>query len=342
MSARDTLTWEENAVAAIGGVGITLAMVAGMIIGFGSDDVDLANLLVTAGLALVAVAAALWLVLLRPWEKFDDLQTPYYTGHHHEEHHDEHEEEHAQDTVVTAELDPVEIGGGAEAEAIVAVDAEAAEEIVQLPEVKDEVTNEEIVKIEEAEPVVDTITNESVVEEAVEAPEVAEVVEVDEDAEDDLRIIEGIGKKSEEALKDYGIKTFAAIAAYDPVDLEALVKNELKVRLVGSTATWVRQAKLAAVGDLSELEELQARIKNGYLYDDLTQIKGIGAASQDALYEAKIRAFDELAVASVEDLEAALDAAGVGAKTHIGTWAQQAQFIVNDDLSDLKAFQDSL
>jgi hypothetical protein len=44
------------------------------------------------GIGLVIVALLLWLALLRPWNSFDDLQTPFYTGHDHDDHHTEAED----------------------------------------------------------------------------------------------------------------------------------------------------------------------------------------------------------------------------------------------------------
>lgn len=83
---------EEYIVAAIAGFGLLLAMAAGLFNAFGSRE-ELLGLSLTQvayiGLFFIAAGLALWLVLLRPWEQFDDLQTPYYTGHDH--HHGEAE-----------------------------------------------------------------------------------------------------------------------------------------------------------------------------------------------------------------------------------------------------------
>lgn len=352
MSVREPFNWEENLVAATTGLGLLLAISAGLATGFGSDDGDLKQLLLFAGLGLIGVGMALWLVLLRPWEQFDDLETPYFTGHHHDEHDDAHD--HAQHEVLA--------GGGAEEHVLVA----EAEPIVEAS-----ISSEPVVAYAEdvepvVEPVIEVATTEDTLPEATIAetivvPEVAEVVEpetvetvetveppavtpiaVDPDREDDLRVIEGIGAKTEEALKASGIKSFAAVAAHTAEALEHIVKVDHGVRIVGSTHTWRKQAALAAAGDFTALDDLKARIKNGYLYDDLTDIEGIGPAIQEALYEAKIRSYEELAAASLEDLQNALKKGGVSSNRNIETWAQQAQLIVNGDITGFEALKASL
>ncbi|MCB9435970.1 MAG: hypothetical protein H6673_03140 [Anaerolineales bacterium] len=297
MAARDQLTWEENLVAAIGGSGIFLAILGGLLMGFGEGS-DLTSLFATVGVMLVVVSASIWMVLLQPWKKFDDLKTAYYTGHHHD-HHDDHAHDVAH---AVADEHFAETGGGQHpVEALV------------------------------APPVVEAVVAEA------EAPIVATPAPVAEP--DDLKLIEGVGPKTEEALNALGISTFAQIGAMNAAELEEKVKAQ-GVRLVGSTSTWVSQAKLLAAGELTELDELKKRIKGGYLYDELTLIEGIGEKAQEALYEAKYRSFDDIAAAGPDELKQALEAAGLSMSPE--TWPKQAQFIVADDLSGLKAYQDSL
>lgn len=292
MAARDELRWEENLVAAIAGLGLLLAILGGLLIGFDADNGDTAGLFAIAGIGLVVVATIVWFVLVRPDKQFDDLQTPYFTGHHHEE---EHLEE--------AEIDV------------------AAEMVV-----------EEGVMPPITEPVAETVVADSTVEEeAIEPPEAPEVEEespAEEPEADDLRHIEGIGPKAAEALYSSGITTYAEIAKMSPEDLERIVKDEKGVRIVGSTSTWVRQAVLAAADEDAQLEELKARIKNGVLYDDLMQIEGIDSTIQEALNEARIRSYDELAAASLEELEKALADADISGADPV-KWPIQAQAILD-------------
>jgi predicted flap endonuclease-1-like 5' DNA nuclease len=325
MSVREPLNVEENAVAAVAGLGILFAMVAGILIGFG-DDSDAVNTLFLVGLGLVVLGVAGWLAVLRPWEQYDDLQTPLYKGHHHAA-----EEAAPAPEIRTTVEDPLsEPTSGTVVGAV--VEPETAP-----PQQPNTTTT---TSAPPAEPVVEPEVVE--IEHVVEHPAETAPAEVEATGDDDLQMIEGIGNKSEQALKEYGITTFAQLAAYDPFELERLVKEELSVRLVGSTIAWVRQAKLAAAGDLTALEQLQERVTSGYLYDDLTQIVGIDEAAQDALYEAKIRAFDNLAVAPAETLQAALESAGIEGASHVESWPQQAKFIVDGDLSGLADYQANL
>ncbi len=297
MAARDELRWEENLVAAIGGLGLLLAILGGLFIGFDDSAGDTAGLLAIAGLGLIVVAFVIWFVLLQPWERFDDLQTPYFTGHHHEEDHEE-----AGEVDVAAEMiiepDAPSLTKEPVAEAVVA-DSTVETEAVKPPEPTTPVEQEE---------------------------EVAAPAEVTEP--DDLREIEGIGPKAAEALNMSGITTFAQIAAMSPEDLERIVKEEQKVRIVGSTSVWVRQAILAAAGNEAALDDLKVLIKNGVLYDDLTIIEGIDSNVQDVLNEGKVRSYDELAAASAEELEEILSDAGLSG-LDFAEWPAKAQEIVD-------------
>ena len=373
MAQRERLSWEENLVAAIAGLGILLLMIAGMLIGFTDSNKDTAETLAIAGAILVVVGAAVWLLLLQPWHKFDDLKTPHYTGHHHDDDHDDghaHEEEHhelvaGEVDIVTADVVPEvtdiqvieenptdepqvlavtaepEVSDSSidsiteEAEAPIQTDAANVSEDVEAnvesaldtPDVTDVQPSEEK-PIDE--PQVSENTVDPVVEET-EAPPQTDVVDPSEDVEaniepDDLRILEGIGVKVEAALNAEGITTFAQLSEMSPDELEQLVKVKQKVRIVGSTKTWVRQAKLAASGDIVALEALQQRIKNGYLYDDLTQISGLGDKAQEALNKAKIRSYEDLSSASVNQLNKILDKAGLNMNPE--GWPEAAKSLV--------------
>jgi predicted flap endonuclease-1-like 5' DNA nuclease len=257
---------EQNLAYVIGG-GVLIAMAALFFAALGTvqDDRYTISVLIV-GLAVAVVGVASWLILLRPWEKFDDLKTPYYTGH----------AEHA------------------EAETTAAQSAPAAA--------------------------------------TKEAPRPA--------GPDDLTLIEGIGPKSAAALAAAGITSFAQIASMAPAELETLVKQR-RVRLVGSTDTWPQQARLAASGDLTALEDFQKRIKGGILHDDLTEIEGIGPKAQAALYQAGIRTYQDLAQSTPDALRRILDDAEL--KTvNPQTWPEQAGLIVRDDLTGLKKLQDEL
>lgn len=255
MPAQEKLSPTEQNLAFLIGGGVIISMLALFFAALGTvqDDRYTISVLIV-GLAVVIIGVAGWMILLRPWEKFDDLKTPYYTGH---------------------------------------AETEAATPQTPRP----------------AGP-------------------------------DDLTLIEGIGPKSAAALAAAGITTFAQIARMSPRDLEQVIKQH-KVRLVSSTETWPEQARLAASGDLTALEDFQKRIKGGILHDDLTQIEGIGPKAQAVLYQAGIRTFQDLAQSTPETLRQILVAAGL--KTvNPQTWPEQAALVVRDDLTGLKKLQDDL
>ncbi len=254
-------------MAYLAGAGIALTMVALFLIALGTASDTLTTSLLIVGLAVLALGAAGWLFFLRPWKQFDDLKTPYYTGHH---------------------------------------DAPAAAEPV-------------------AEPV------------ASAAPEpVAEPPKPD-----DLTLIEGVGPKSAAALAAGGVTTFAQVAAMTPDALEAMIKGQ-KVRLVGSTASWPAQAHLAAAGELTALEDLQRRIKSGgKVHDDLTQIEGIGPKAQEALFQAGLLTFQDIAHVAPDTLRLIL--AGAGLTTlNPDRWPEQAALAAGHNLTDLKKLKDEL
>jgi len=247
-------TQTEFIVAAIVYTGLLLGIATGIFGAFGTRDeffgVGLTGILYI-GIALVVIGAALWLALLRPWENFDDLKTPYYTGH---DHHDEHEG-------------------------------------------------------------------------------------------DDLHIIEGIGPKAQEALFAAGITTFTKLADSSVDSLKkALTAAGLNLSIM-KPDTWPRQARLAAHGDIEGLNAYKDELHGGVdvTPDDLTVIEGIGPKAQEALTAAGISSYAQLAAASVDDLKAALDAAGSRMKLlKPDTWPKQAQFVVDGDAEGFVAYLDKL
>jgi len=264
--AQEKLSPTEQYLAYVIGGGVITAMVALFLTALGTVEDDRYTIsLLIVGLAVMIIGVVGWMVMLRPWEQFDDLKTPHYTGH------DEH--------------------------------AEAGSTVAQP---------------------------------AVSAP----AMPPRSAGPDDLTLIEGIGPKSAAALAAAGITSFAQIARMTPEELEKVIKDH-KVRLVGSTSTWPQQARLAASGDLTALEDFQKRIKGGVLHDDLTQIEGIGPKAQAALYEAGVRTYQDLARSTPEALRQILAAAGL--KTvNPQTWPEQAALVVRDDLTGLKKLQDEL
>jgi F-type H+-transporting ATPase subunit gamma len=76
--------------------------------------------------------------------------------------------------------------------------------------------------------------------------------------------------------------------------------------------------------------------------DDLTKIEGIGPKMSRALIAAGIDTFEKLSKASEDDIRGAIDAAGMRLAPGLGTWAEQAEYLVRGDETGLQAFQDTL
>ncbi|NJL92926.1 MAG: hypothetical protein HC915_03995 [Anaerolineae bacterium] len=95
--AHPPLEDQELFIAAIGGVGLALIIGAAVFSGFGTvEDTSTLTVAAIVGFGALVLAAVLWWGAMRPWESFDDLKTPYYTGHdHHHEHPQLHVEDHA-------------------------------------------------------------------------------------------------------------------------------------------------------------------------------------------------------------------------------------------------------
>ncbi len=91
------------------------------------------------------------------------------------------------------------------------------------------------------------------------APQAAKLVEMH--AEDDLVIIEGIGPKVAEILKQNGILTFAQLAA-TPVPALQKILQDNGLRFL-KPDSWPEQGRLAAAGQLEELKTLQDRLVAG-------------------------------------------------------------------------------
>ena len=78
---------------------------------------------------------------------------------------------------------------------------------------------------------------------------------------DDLKVIEGIGPKSAEALYGAGVQTYTKLAGMEPDAIQVILRAA-GVR-VPYPQTWPEQAALAATGSWEVLEELQGILKGG-------------------------------------------------------------------------------
>ena len=76
--------------------------------------------------------------------------------------------------------------------------------------------------------------------------------------------------------------------------------------------------------------------------DDLTRIEGVGKKYADALAAAGINTYAKLSQASLDELQAAADAAGLTNRASMETWAEQAVYAARGDWDGLQKFQDTL
>lgn len=298
--AQERLKQDDQIVAFIIGLGITIVIVSFILMAIGSVGTGDGSAGLAFGFLLIGLGVGFWLFQVQPWKGFDDLTTPHFTGHAHDDEH------HAEPAAAAVAAEP-------------AVVAEAPKPEPE-PEPKAEPAPKPAAKAPEPEP----------------EPEPEPAAEPD-----DLTLIEGIGPKSAEALAAAGITTYAQVAATSPADLEKAIKDR-KVRLVGSAETWPEQARIAAGGDLTALEQYQGRIKqvtDEAPEDDLTLIEGIGPKSGEALKNAGIKTFAQVAATSPADLEKAIKDQKVRLVGSTETWPMQADLAAKGDLDGLKALQ---
>ena len=82
-----------------------------------------------------------------------------------------------------------------------------------------------------------------------------------EGAVDDLIKIEGIGPKVASVLNQAGITTFEALTNASPEEIQQVL-NRAGLQMM-NPESWMEQARLAARGDWTALERLQAELKGG-------------------------------------------------------------------------------
>lgn len=80
---------------------------------------------------------------------------------------------------------------------------------------------------------------------------------------------------------------------------------------------------------------------HGSQADDLTTLEGIGPKVAKILNERDIRSFADLAKAKADEIQKALDAAGLQ-MMNPESWIEQAKFAARGDVKSLKKLQDEL
>jgi predicted flap endonuclease-1-like 5' DNA nuclease len=183
-------------------------------------------------------------------------------------------------------------------------------------------------------------------------------------AADDLLIIEGIGPKTNDALRAAGITTFAQLAASDEARLRSIMEGA-GLKFTPSIKTWAKQAGYLVRGDQKGFEEYTAyliagqdpkdvevvethsttvlsSVRRGLKPDDLTIIEGIGPKMNQALLAAGIDTFAELAASSEDRLRQVIEAAQMPFSPSLPTWAKQAEYLVRGDMEGFKQYTEHL
>ena len=186
---------------------------------------------------------------------------------------------------------------------------------------------------------------------------------------DKLQIVEGIGPKMEEVLRENGIKTFGALAAATPDSLRNILNKYGDKYKIIDPATWPKQAKLADDRKWNDLIELQKTLDTGrgdtatdgntdsklekwlikagvirrWAQDDLKAVEGIGPKIEELLHKAGIKTWRALSETPVGRIQEILDAAGPKYALAVpGTWPKQAGLAADGRWDELQALQDSL
>ncbi len=185
--------------------------------------------------------------------------------------------------------------------------------------------------------------------------------------EDNLQVIEGIGPKMEEVLKENGVLNWTLLSGKTPEELNAILgKYGDKYRII-DPGTWPEQASLAQQGKWYDLVNLQKRLNNGktsaegisnskvekllvksglmkmYSTDDLKAIEGIGPKIENLLKNAGISSWKDLSETTDEHLKSILDQGGPNfSLADPGTWPEQASMASSGRWKELFDYQEVL
>jgi len=174
-----------------------------------------------------------------------------------------------------------------------------------------------------------------------------------ESGKDDLKMIEGIGPKTEALLNEAGIKSFEDLKNTDVDELKGILSEGGFSLDIVKPDTWGQQASLAADGKWDEFYRLQEQIVAGEIVpgpseeslgqDDLKVIEGIGVNAAKVLQVAGINSFEVLSEKTPEELKAILDQHGYRfANLDPSSWPQQAWLAASGRWEDLEELQDQL
>lgn len=185
---------------------------------------------------------------------------------------------------------------------------------------------------------------------------------------DNLQIIEGIGPKMEEILRENGVKDFETLENMTPSDIRAILDKYGDKYKIIDPSTWSHQAAMAKNRNWEGLIQLQKSLDTGrgdtagedtdsklekflikagvlrkWTQDDLKAVEGIGPKIEELLHNAGIKTWQQLSECSVERIQEILTAAGPRYQlADPGTWPQQARLAAEGKWDELQALQDSL
>lgn len=185
--------------------------------------------------------------------------------------------------------------------------------------------------------------------------------------EDDLKIIEGIGPKTEQLLNNSSIHTWRQLGNTSVPQLQSILDKAGDRFQLLNPSTWPKQSRMAADGDWVKLREYQDYLVGGvepegqappsgsdasaahYVMgkrisqDDLTVVEGIGPKIQELLHNNDIKTWQRLSETSVQTLQEILHSAGERYRIHDpATWPKQAGMAHEGKWDLLKEYQDFL
>jgi len=185
--------------------------------------------------------------------------------------------------------------------------------------------------------------------------------------QENLQVVEGIGPKIEELLKQNNIKTWSDLAAWSTDDLKEILENAGANFRIHDPSSWPKQALLAAENHWADLIALQKALDAGKEsatgaetpskvekmiakllgfstnHSDLKIVEGIGPKIEQLLKAAGINTWSDLAKAPVDRLKEILADGGEAFRlADPGTWPKQAELAANGNWSDLSAYQEYL
>ena len=185
--------------------------------------------------------------------------------------------------------------------------------------------------------------------------------------QDNLQIVEGIGPKIEELLKQNNIGTWSNLAAWSTDDLKEILENAGPNFRIHDPHSWPKQALLAAENHWADLIALQKSLDAGKdsetgdptpskvekmiakllgfttNHADLKIVEGIGPKVEQLLKAAGINTWSDLAKVPLDRLKEVLADGGDAFRlADPSTWAKQAELAANGKWSELSAYQEFL